>query len=55
MPSHPQRPGQCNDATVAIDLAVELAKLFGTEINELPLTLILSRMERNSVPEYNLG
>ena len=41
--------GQCNDAVVGIDLAVELAKLFGTEINKLPLTLILSRMEQKAV------
>jgi hydroxylamine reductase len=41
--------GQCNDAVVAVDLAVELAKLFGTEINKLPLTLILSRMEQKAV------
>ena len=41
--------GQCNDAIVGIDLAVELAKLFDTEINKLPLTLILSRMEQKAV------
>ncbi len=41
--------GQCNDAVVAIDLAVELAKLFGTDINKLPLTLVLSRMEQKAV------
>lgn len=41
--------GQCNDAIVGIDLAIELAKLFGTDINKLPLTLILSRMEQKAV------
>lgn len=41
--------GQCNDAVVAIDLAVELAKLFGTDVNKLPLTLVLSRMEQKAV------
>lgn len=41
--------GQCNDAVVAIDLAVELAKLFDTEVNKLPLTLVLSRMEQKAV------
>lgn len=41
--------GQCNDAIVGIDLAVELAKLFDTEINKLPLTLVISRMEQKAV------
>jgi len=41
--------GQCNDAIVGIDLTIELAKLFGTDINKLPMTLILSRMEQKAV------
>ncbi len=41
--------GQCNDSIVAIDLAQELAKLFGVGVNDLPLTLILSWMEQKAV------
>ncbi|HNR25605.1 MAG TPA: hydroxylamine reductase [Methanobacteriaceae archaeon] len=40
--------GQCNDAIVAIDIAVALTELFGVELNELPLTLILSWMEQKA-------
>jgi len=41
--------GQCNDSIVAIDIAFALAEAFGVEINELPLTLILSWMEQKAV------
>ena len=41
--------GQCNDSIVAIEIAEALAKLFGMEINELPLTLVLSWMEQKAV------
>jgi hydroxylamine reductase len=41
--------GQCNDAIVAVDIAVALAELFGVGVNELPLTLVLSWMEQKAV------
>jgi len=41
--------GQCNDSIVAIDIATALAEAFGVEINELPLTLVLSWMEQKAV------
>lgn len=41
--------GQCNDSIVAVDLAVALADLFGVEVNDLPLTLVLSWMEQKAV------
>jgi hydroxylamine reductase len=40
--------GQCNDSIVAIDIAVALTELFGVELNELPLTLVLSWMEQKA-------
>lgn len=40
--------GQCNDSVVAIDIATELAKIFGG-MDKLPLTLIISRMEQKAV------
>ncbi len=40
--------GQCNDAIVAIDVAVALTELFGVELNELPLTLVVSWMEQKA-------
>ncbi len=40
--------GQCNDAIVAIDIAVALAELFGVEVNDLPLTLVVSWMEQKA-------
>lgn len=40
--------GQCNDAIVAIDLAVALCGLFECELNELPLTIVLSWMEQKA-------
>lgn len=40
--------GQCNDAIVAIDIAVALTELFGVELNELPLTIVCSWMEQKA-------
>jgi len=40
--------GQCNDAIVAIDIAVALCDLFSLELNELPLTIVLSWMEQKA-------
>jgi len=40
--------GQCNDAIVAIELAVALCDLFEMELNELPLTIVLSWMEQKA-------
>jgi hydroxylamine reductase len=41
--------GQCNDAYSAIQIAVALSKAFGCEVNELPLSLILSWYEQKAV------
>ncbi|MEM0232916.1 MAG: hydroxylamine reductase [Candidatus Nezhaarchaeales archaeon] len=41
--------GQCNDAIVAIDLLPELAKLLDLEVQELPLTMVLSWCEQKAV------
>lgn len=41
--------GQCNDTIVAIDIAVALCDLFGVELNDLPLTIVLSWMEQKAV------
>ena len=41
--------GQCNDAYSAIQIAVALAKAFGTDVNGLPLSLILSWYEQKAV------
>jgi hydroxylamine reductase len=40
--------GQCNDAIVGIDIVTALSELFGLEINELPLTFVLSWMEQKA-------
>lgn len=40
--------GQCNDAIVAVDIVVALSELFEVEINELPLTLVISWMEQKA-------
>ena len=40
--------GQCNDAIVAIEIAEALAELFGVEINQLPLTIVLTWMEQKA-------
>ena len=41
--------GQCNDAIVGIDIVAALSELFGLEINDLPLTFVLSWMEQKAV------
>jgi len=41
--------GQCNDAIVAVDIALALSELFGLELNDLPLTIVLSWMEQKAV------
>lgn len=41
--------GQCNDAYSAIKVAVELAKAFNCEVNDLPLSLVLSWYEQKAV------
>jgi len=41
--------GQCNDAYSAIQIAVALAKAFGTDVNSLPLSMILSWYEQKAV------
>ena len=40
--------GQCNDTIVAVDVAVALCELFDMELNDLPLTIILSWMEQKA-------
>ncbi|NLJ76033.1 MAG: hydroxylamine reductase [Peptococcaceae bacterium] len=41
--------GQCNDAYSAIQVALSLADAFECEVNELPLTLVLSWYEQKAV------
>ena len=41
--------GQCNDAYSAIQIAVALAKAFNTDVNSLPLSLVLSWYEQKAV------
>lgn len=41
--------GQCNDAYGAIRVALALAKAFDCDVNELPLTLVLSWYEQKAV------
>jgi hydroxylamine reductase len=41
--------GQCNDAYSAIQIAVGLANAFECDVNELPLSLILSWYEQKAV------
>lgn len=41
--------GQCNDAYSAIKVAVSLAEAFGCNVNELPLSMILSWYEQKAV------
>ena len=40
--------GQCNDASVGIEIVAALSELFGMEINDLPLTFVLSWMEQKA-------
>ena len=41
--------GQCNDAYSAIRVASALAEAFGCQVNDLPLTLVLSWYEQKAV------
>ncbi|MCG9695960.1 hydroxylamine reductase [Shewanella sp. Isolate11] len=41
--------GQCNDAYSAIQLAIALAEVFECDINELPLSLVLSWFEQKAI------
>ncbi|HPM63508.1 MAG TPA: hydroxylamine reductase [Bacillota bacterium] len=41
--------GQCNDAYSAVVIAMELAKAFNTDVNSLPLSLVLSWYEQKAV------
>ena len=41
--------GQCNDAYSAVQIAVALAKAFDCEVNDLPLSLVLSWYEQKAV------
>jgi hydroxylamine reductase len=41
--------GQCNDAYSAVQIALALAKAFNTDVNGLPLSLILSWYEQKAV------
>jgi len=41
--------GQCNDAYSAIQIAMALAQAFATDVNSLPLSLILSWYEQKAV------
>lgn len=41
--------GQCNDAYSAIQVAVALSKVFNVDVNELPLSMILSWYEQKAV------
>jgi hydroxylamine reductase len=41
--------GQCNDAYSAIQIAIALASAFEVEVNELPLSMILSWYEQKAV------
>ena len=41
--------GQCNDTYSAIQIAINLSKIFNLEINELPLSMILSWYEQKAV------
>jgi len=41
--------GQCNDSYSAIQIAVALAKVFDTEVNKLPLSIVLSWYEQKAV------
>ena len=41
--------GQCNDAASALKIAAALAEAFGTDVNGLPLSLVLSWYEQKAV------
>ncbi len=44
--------GQCNDAYSAIQIAVALSEAFDVDVNELPLSLILSWYEQKAVAVF---
>ena len=41
--------GQCNDSYSAVQIALKLAEVFNTDVNSLPLSLILSWYEQKAV------
>ncbi len=41
--------GQCNDAYSAVQIALALAKAFNVDVNDLPLSLIVSWYEQKAV------
>ncbi len=41
--------GQCNDAYSAVQIALALAKAFDCEVNDLPLSIVLSWYEQKAV------
>ena len=41
--------GQCNDAYSAIQIAIALSKAFNTDVNSLPLSIVLSWYEQKAV------
>jgi hydroxylamine reductase len=41
--------GQCNDAYSAVQIALALSDAFGVEVNELPLSMVLSWYEQKAV------
>ncbi|MBW1609318.1 MAG: hydroxylamine reductase, partial [Deltaproteobacteria bacterium] len=41
--------GQCNDAYSAVQIAVALANAFNVDVNELPLSMIISWYEQKAV------
>jgi hydroxylamine reductase len=41
--------GQCNNAYSAVQIALALAQAFGCQVNDLPLTLVLSWFEQKAV------
>ncbi len=41
--------GQCNDAYSAIQIALALADAFETDVNQLPLSMILSWYEQKAI------
>ena len=43
--------GQCNDAYSAVKIALNLADAFDTDINSLPLSIILSWYEQKAVAD----
>ena len=41
--------GQCNDAYSAIQVAIALSKAFDCDVNDLPLSMVLSWYEQKAV------